>query len=898
MGRARRVTAAPATTPPASTRAPRPRPAVRLLLALVAACVAALVTVVPAVGPAVAAVPGPGTAAVGARAAAIPEGYAGTVTFDVTSIDPTVVTGPGPAVLTVTGTMTNTGELPIDGLVSRFQRGPAVDADALIERLDDPLVPSDVVAGTFTDLVERLEPGATSPFTVSVPLTETAPGGDRGSLELTDAGVYPVMLNVNGTLVSPDGDVPARVGELHLWLTVAAPPSAGEPPAGPGGGTNTTSGSADAQPVAVLWPLADRPHLGTAGVFADDDLLDEIRPGGRLDAALTALLPAGGDATLPADLVTVLLDPMLVDELDRMSRGYRVLVPGAGQPAVDPVAAAAREPEATTTDQVPGTSPGAPSGTAPADPELPDGAPDLAQDLDDTDLEAAVAAQLAGTTTPGAGQAVATQFLDRLRRVVAQRPTVLLPYGDPDVVGLVGVGATAVLDDAVERGRRVTDRVLGPLRGAAGAPTVPGPDGPGPAVDGIAVPPDGRLDAAAATALVGVGTRAVVLDPDAVPEPRGTDGLVLDVAGTDGETVRVPALLTDPGLLPSTDRLRAAGRPAGFAARTNTTAALLAEPGTGSGGAVAVLAPTAQGWDATPAELTGFARTLAALAAADLVTGVDLPTALDLATGEPDAPTAGLPGQVPAVLPADLLERVTAAHDAIGLLRSVLLAPVEPGESDPAPLLDVLDDAVTSAASSALAADPEPGRELLDTVAATTDGVQAAVTIPSAGSYTLASASSPLLLTVRNALPYRVQLSVAIRGGAFAGLTVTDPGVQTMLAGRSLQISIPAEVARSGTFPVTAALVSPSGQAWGAGEPLSVTSRAYGAFTLIVVGVAGSVLLLMVIWRIRQRWQARRLRTAGGESADPGPGLPPGDGPGSQPDQREPAELPTASTER
>ena len=141
---------------------------------------------------------------------------------------------------------------------------------------------------------------------------------------------------------------------------------------------------------------------------------------------------------------------------------------------------------------------------------------------------------------------------------------------------------------------------------------------------------------------------------------------------------------------------------------------------------------------------------------------------------------------------------------------------------------------------------------------ATTAGLRTGVQISSAGnSYTLASSTSPLVLTVQNNLPYDVPVRVQISGGERVGLTVSDPGVQVVPAGRSQQVKIPAEVSRSGQFQVSAQLVGEDGTAWGPPVQLSVNSTAYGALTVILIAGAGGVLLLMVALRIVQRIRGR-----------------------------------------
>ncbi len=119
------------------------------------------------------------------------------------------------------------------------------------------------------------------------------------------------------------------------------------------------------------------------------------------------------------------------------------------------------------------------------------------------------------------------------------------------------------------------------------------------------------------------------------------------------------------------------------------------------------------------------------------------------------------------------------------------------------------------------------------------------------------------MLTVQNNLPYDVPVRVQISGGERVGLTVSDPEIQVVPAGRSQQVKIPAEVTRSGQFQVDAQLVGADGVAWGPPVQLSVESTAYGALTVIIIIVAGGVLVLMVALRIVQRLRGKPDTTPG-----------------------------------
>ena len=228
-------------------------------------------------------------AAAGARSLAPDNDYADRLSFEVTSIDPVVVTAGGPTSLTITGTMTNTGQDTLTDLAYRFQRGPAVKSTAdLRQELSTPSEPVDVTQPEFAPLSASMEPNTTQAFTATALIT-----ADDG-LAVDAPGVYPLMINVNGDVNLEGGALPARIGELHLALTVLGVPTGAtaSPPAGQPGGTDegtagTTPGSADGGtpprdtpvPVNIVWPLADTPHLGVDGVFLNDDLAAIHRPG-------------------------------------------------------------------------------------------------------------------------------------------------------------------------------------------------------------------------------------------------------------------------------------------------------------------------------------------------------------------------------------------------------------------------------------------------------------------------------------------------------------------------------------------------------------------------------------------------------------------------------------------
>lgn len=231
------------------------------------------------------------------------------------------------AQLTVHGTLRNVGDRGVDNLMVRFQRAPAVaDTTGLQTMLNADQAQYDVVSA-FTEVDDRLDEGESTEFTLSVPLFPTA---GAASLGVTEPGVYPVLLNVNGT---PDYGGPARLDDVRTAIPVAA---AGSTPAH------------QSVPTTMLWPLAAAPAFagGLTGAMnnparlINDDLADDLADGGRLQVLLGAA-ESMPDAVRRSTCLAI--DPELVATVRAMSTGYLVVDapadpagdahPGSGAPA-------------------------------------------------------------------------------------------------------------------------------------------------------------------------------------------------------------------------------------------------------------------------------------------------------------------------------------------------------------------------------------------------------------------------------------------------------------------------------------------------------------------------------------------------------------------------------------
>jgi hypothetical protein len=205
--------------------------------------------------------------------------------------------------ITLTGTVTNTSQEPLARPRAYLWRNqaPITDSEGFQQALEsaanEPLGRRLVDEGSFDDLYDdsspELAPGARAGFRVTAKVAD---------LDLSPTnGIY-----LMGVHVLQDNRPPA-VGRARVFVPVLAGP--------PRNSLQMTSVvTLSSRPSLVSAPTAT-----TRGVFVDDHLAAEIRPGGRLDVLLRAA--DRGD-------VSFAVDPALVDEVQTMRAGYEVLQEG------------------------------------------------------------------------------------------------------------------------------------------------------------------------------------------------------------------------------------------------------------------------------------------------------------------------------------------------------------------------------------------------------------------------------------------------------------------------------------------------------------------------------------------------------------------------------------------
>src|SRR5271165_685635 len=351
------------------------------------------------------------------RAAAGEPGATPFVQVRIDQVTPQTVTTTSEPVVTVAGTVTNVGDRPVRDVVIRLEHAPAVSASAALRTDLDGNTDQYQPVAAFLTVSPELQRGRKVGFTLSAPVRSPT----KPSLGIGKPGVYPLLVNVNGT---PEYGEPARLDNARFLLPVV-----GVPPDPLDTSRDALSGvvapdTSKPVPITMLWPLADRPRLapgvpgGTIPVrLMDDELATSLASGGRLDVLLGAAEFATSRDVDPDGAVSrslcLAVDPDLLVTVNAMTRGYVVS-------------------------------------------DSPDGP-----------------AQQPGTPTrPGTGQAAAVSWLDRLRALAHRMCVAPLPYAQADLDAVQRVGDPGLSAIATSSAGDIIDQIVG-VTAVRGATLIP-----------------------------------------------------------------------------------------------------------------------------------------------------------------------------------------------------------------------------------------------------------------------------------------------------------------------------------------------------------------------------------------------------------------------------------------
>ncbi|ULE34726.1 hypothetical protein [Mycobacterium sp. IDR2000157661] len=766
-----------------SAAAPRPRASAALLRLLAALTLLAL-TVVPVAIP---------------RAAA---GQPGTTPFlqvRIDTVSPDVVTTTSAPTVTVTGTVLNVGDRLVRDVVVRLEDAAAVAASTGLRTNLTGDVDQFQPVGDFTTLTPELSRGQEVPFTLSYPLRAT----DRPSLGIEQPGVYPLMVNVNGT---PDYGAPARLDDARFLLPVlGVPPDPADDAADDAmTGVRAPDTSRPVQ-TTLLWPLADRPRLaagapgGTTPVrLIDDELAEALAPGGRLDTLLSAAEFATSPQVDPDGRVRaatcLAVDPDLLVTVNAMTSGYVV-----------------------------NDGPDAGRGTP---------------------------------TRPGTGQDAAIAWLNRLKALAARMCVAPTIYAQADLDALRRVGDRGLSAIATSIAGDIVDQILG-VASVRGASLVG--DGPltGPAVRLLS---EQRPTVAIAAAQPQTDDGSASRAPDTSPVRYSPQlvaahfdpavGAALAGAGADpvAPSYAAPSLEVP------------AHHDSAVARRQNALGAVLwrglnpeVEPRN------QILMPPLV-WDLRPDDARAVFTAVATAINAGLAQPRPLAAVIAEATAAPPAETAPLPGDElgdpDGRIDDAVVSGIAAVTGRLWGLTAALTTDTRTGLTGygyTAPLredmLRALSQSVPPESRNGLA------QQRLTTVGATVDDLFGAVTVVNpGGAYTLATERSPLPLALRNDLP--VPIRVRLDVDAPPGMTVTEMGEIELPPGY-LPLRVPIEVHFTQRFAVDVALRTADGLPLGDPVRLSVHSNAYGKVLFFITLSAGAVLVLLAGRRLWHRFRGQ-----------------------------------------
>ena len=738
----------------------------------------------------------PVLAGIAPRAAAGEPGDTHFLEVRIDRVTPEIVTTTSDATVTVNGTVINVGDRPVRDIVVRLEHAGAVTSPQGLRTNLDGTTDQYEPVGDFIPVAPALQRGQAGTFTLTFPVRSTS----VPSLGVDQPGIYPLLVNANGT---PDYGDPARLDDGRFLLPVlGVPPDPALTQANPM--TNVVAPDTT-KPIGVtmLWPLADRPRLAPGapgGVtpvrLTDDDLAVSLAPGGRLDTLLAAAEFATGPSVDPGGSLNgalcLAVDPDLLVTVNAMSAGYVV-------------------------------------SDNPDDRNSP--------------------------SHPGAGQAAASTWLDRVRALAHRMCVAPTPYAQADLDAVRRVGDPGLAAAATNQAGDTVDQILGvnSTRGAtllgdesltSGAADLLATQGTTVAIAAAHCTAQDEADGKPLPANVNPHR----LSPNVVAAPF--DPTVGAAFAAAGRAPSSPSYLDHSLVIPYKHDSSTARR------QDAISAMLWLGLNPDNAPRSQILMPPLF-WDLQQADaqtiLTALSTaihaglaaprplsTLIAESAAAAVPATQAPPEADQRRRVDDQVTADMNRQV------GRLGRLTAAMTTdprTGLTGSQYTAPLRED------MLRALSQAVPPDGRHAQA---QHAMTAVD--GAVNDMFHAVTIVNPGGSYTLATEHSPLPLALRNDLP--VPIRVRLQVDAPPGMNVTDIGEQELPPGY-LPLRVPIEVHFTQRVAVDVTLRTPDGLALGEPVRLSVHSNAYGKVLFAITMAAAAVLVLLAGRRLWHRFRGQ-----------------------------------------
>jgi len=675
--------------------------------------------------------------------------------LEVDTMTPRVITSSTPK-LTISGRITNTGDRRVDDIQVKVQRGEPVESDAQLRDLSDQN--TDSASSPFVDVAGKLDRGDSVQFKVTV-----AARGEK-SLALTEPGVYPALVNVNG---QPEYSGQARLAAVSLPLPVLSVP----------GGAAAKRKAAPAG-LTFLWPVLDTqprrlPTTDGQVVLADDSLAESLSVSGRLFGLVNSVsVAAAADSSLLRSMCFA-VDPDLLQTVDAMTRGYKVRT-------------------------------------------------------------------ASGSAVTGTGAAAAKEWLTRLQDLTKGQCVISVPYSDADLVALSRSGAVDLSSLAIGSSTIVA-QLLAPVQ---------------PAKD-LYWPAGGTLDQRTLVDVTASGPATVLADPGHLRSVRGK--APYEVTGL--ETAHpLRALPVDPLLSNTLVPAQGTG------ALQDGMAALLYRTVFDPKGSDQLIVAPPRRWTASVAELGIYLDLAQQLLGGGYATPQSL---MQVTSGANRGTTVGLT-YTPQDTAQEVPRAVTTNVVRVNATRRDLLNAMDDDNTtnvDPNQLLSPIQYGLLRGMSTAWRGHPERASAWVEYANQQVTALCGQVVVNDTGRpLTLASGDSPIPVHVSNGLP--VAIIVRIHLTATAGLrpkAITDIRIPPQSA-RSQYIK--AEVIRAGRFTLDASLTTRGGTQLGSTVRMEATSTSVGVITVAITGVAGGVLVLLVVIRLFRRVRAARAGSRAGTTSE------------------------------
>lgn len=421
-----------------------------------------------------------------------------------------------------------------------------------------------------------------------------------------------------------------------------------------------------------------------------------------------------------------------------------------------------------------------------------------------------------------AGNDDAAAFVTGMKRLVAGRRALVLPFADTDLVSLDHLGLNQPLTGlaALSATAATTSGLIGPV---------------------TAMPADGYADAAALDTVAAAGIRHVVLSAASLPDlTAGTPAVSIPTnEGT------LDAIVTDPGLLPTDSAPTGVDAPILDRQRFLSETSLLALA-TPKGSTYRVIA-------ALPRDLAVTATTKDLLHPPAAATWVATKSLEALTAGKQPRYTGTL--TYPEAIRDQELSLGTV--DAVRQLlnRSSTLVEVAGDRVD---ATGTWQRAALRGTSIAWRADPSTGLALVraDTGLLNTQLGSVKLSVPLLVTLTGSSGSFPV--TINNQLNVPVTVYIRITS---PDTGIVDPGpVQKVEvdAKRRVTSRFTANSGRGGVVRLTAHLVTPDGQPLGGGTAFTIRVTQYGIVGWVILGAGVTLLMAAAVYRqVRAHKRAR-----------------------------------------